>query len=196
MRLKDLNRDQILRKGKAITPNAIIRESGIVRILLNGGAEAVVDESDYEQVREFHWYRYISKKKRKIHYAYCVIRLNGGKRTSLKMHRIIMDAADGEQVDHRDGDGLNNRRSNLRVCTHGENLANSFRSRGASRYVGVTRNRDGKRWRATVNKDGVKLYDEWFDTEELAARARDAAAVKIYGEFATLNFPREVSQCG
>jgi len=94
-------------------------------------------------------------------------------------------------VDHRNGNGLDNRRQNLRQATHAQNLANQkLSSRNVSGYKGVSRNRNLDRWTATISPAGRSVYLGSFDTPQDAARAYDAAAVEHYAEFARLNFPR------
>jgi hypothetical protein len=103
-----------------------------------------------------------------------------------RLHRIIFD--DGKLRDHRNGDGLDNRRRNLRVATVSQNNANSH-STAASGYRGVYRH--AAQWRAAISVQGQLFYPGSFDDPILAARAYDAAARKHFGEFARLNFPGE-----
>lgn len=110
-------------------------------------------------------------------------------RTTIYMHRQILDARSGQIVDHINGNGLDNRRSNLRFVTAGQNAANSAPG-GASGYRGVEKHYGRKKpWRARIVKDGRPRYLGIFETAEAAARAYDAAAKEHYGEFARLNFP-------
>ena len=149
------------------------------RIALTGkygkGKFALVDDADFESVNGHKWnlsgeYPVSSFGKRPT-------------RTKVSMHRFIMDAAKGTFVDHRDGNRLDNRRANLRSCTVAQNTMNSRKSKNrSSKFKGVTRNRP---WRAYV---GPKTIGH-FNTEIEAAQAYDAAAKKLYGEFARLNFP-------
>lgn len=104
------------------------------------------------------------------------------------LHRVIMCAQPGVYVDHKDLDGLNNRRSNLRYCTHSQNQANR-RGWGKSGFKGVARkgSRDGRRWEASIKKDGVTHYLGHYLTKEEAALAYNEAAKILHGEFARLN---------
>lgn len=105
------------------------------------------------------------------------------------MHRALLP--DAAMVDHKNGDKLDNRRENLRECTHGQNLANSRpRKRIHSRFKGV--HPYAKRWAAYVRVDGKRVRLGAYDTEEMAAAAYDAAARLHYGEFARANDRPEI----
>jgi hypothetical protein len=116
------------------------------------------------------------------------------KNSALLMHRAVMNAKKGELVDHKDGNGLNNQKSNLRLCTNRQNLANSQKARGKSRFKGVYWNTARGKWQAQIGagfRNG-KLAVEYlgrFENEEEAARAYDRRAFELHGEFAVLNFP-------
>ena len=117
-----------------------------------------------------------------------------------KMHRVILSRAKGRQLhvreecDHVNGNRLDNRRSNLRIATHGENAVNRG-GYGESMYMGVHRSRKG--WRARIlplgsgraNKDKCRINLGTFAAEEDAASAYDRAAREHHGEYARLNFP-------
>lgn len=103
------------------------------------------------------------------------------------MHRWLLDAPRGVYVDHKNGDPLDNRRSNIRLATVSENGMNSRVRRGMSRFKGVCHSR-GK-WAARIKKNGQRTWLGTFKTQLEAALAYDTAAVALFGEFAAPNFP-------
>jgi hypothetical protein len=100
-----------------------------------------------------------------------------------------MRARKGYVVDHIDGNGLNNRRCNLRICTRRQNAANVGPRGGASEFVGVYRQRD--KWGAQIVWRGKKYTLGSYDTQVEAAKVRDRKAFELHGEFAYLNFPED-----
>jgi hypothetical protein len=94
-------------------------------------------------------------------------------------------------VDHRNGNGLDNRRANLRPATPGQNNANARRSRlNTSGFKGVSLHAHSGLWRAYITADGKTRHLGYFHSPEDGARAYDAAAIELFGEFARPNFPR------
>lgn len=152
-------------------------------ILLGGkrgqGKFALVDDEDYEWASRHKWYLtnpggYVAG------YVASAQRL-------MRIHREILQASDDMQVDHINGDRLDNRRCNLRVCTHSQNFFNKGKMPGKSGYKGVYN--FGKRWKVMIQADRKQHYIGYFSSEIDAAKAYDEAAKKYHGEFARLNFP-------
>ena len=161
-------------------------------IPLTKGYVAVVDGEDYEWLAAFKW---TARETRKTVYAARYQRKHeygDGKKRIVLMHRQIMglDHDDARDVDHRNHDGLDNRKANLRTCDRSHNIGNMNGGRGASRYKGVHlyRLKSGPSWRATIKVNGVARHLGAFASEEDAARAYDRAAVEAFGEFAHTNF--------
>lgn len=106
----------------------------------------------------------------------------------IKLHRYLLDAPNGMQVDHINGDPLDNRRENLRVATPSQNQANwRKKSPATSAYKGVSWHKGARKWRATININGKQVHLGFYGEEEAAALAYDTAAERAYGEFACLN---------
>lgn len=145
---------------------------------------AVVDDEDYDRINASKWFAAGDG-----YNLYAVrTKWDAGKYRKVRMHVAIMEPPPGMEVDHIDGNGLNNCRSNLRVCTHAENMRNRKRMRtNSSGYMGVQKS--GTQWVATIQVNGKLLGLGRFIDPADAARVRDAAAVRYYGEFANLNFP-------
>ena len=152
-----------------------------VAMPLSGGVAALVDEDDYAALACFKW----SKWENGSGHIYAARRQHG---RVVYLHRLIMGAAPGQVVDHRNGDTLDCRKSNLRLCRTRQN--NQNRAKAANRsnpYKGVDLRQNGK-WRAKISVGKRTVHLGYHDTPELAARAYDAAAVEHFGEFARLNF--------
>ena len=152
--------------------------SDVRHIALTKGKFAIVDAADYDYLSQFRWH---AKETRGRFYAATVI--NG---KSVAMHRLLMNPPKGMIVDHIDGNGLDNRRANLRLCTPQQNRRNT-RPTGKCPYLGVSP--AGRRWKAKIKHEGHSIFLGYFDDPIAAARARDAAARKYHGPYAWLNFP-------
>lgn len=165
----------------------------VKEIVLPRGYVVTVDDEDFDLVSKFKWSAKVTKNRRVI-YAYGWIgpKELGGKPRKLSMHRLLMNEPECD-VDHIDMNGLNNCRTNLRLATQSENQGNQTKhSHNTSGRKGVwTQNKTGK-FIAEIIKDWKKEYLGAFDDVDDAARAYDAAAVRLFGEFARLNFPDEI----
>ena len=164
------------------------------QIPLTRGLFATVDDEDFESLSKHRWFAVSG---RGLFYAVRTVRAGRSKKT-IRMHRELLGMPPGLLVcDHRNGNSLDNRRENLRCATVSQNAQNTTSSHNQKRggFKGV-RHRHGK-WSAqyTVpNPAGGRgriRHLGYFATAEEAARAYDAAAVRAYGEFASLNFPEK-----
>lgn len=153
------------------------------KIPLTQGKFAIVDDEDYELVSQYKWL--LSKQSKNCEYAVIT------KRPRLRMHRLIMGLVpgDGLIVDHINGNGRDNRRANLRVCTHVENIRNMATKGGSSLFRGVTRRNQkrGTKWIAQIMVNRKQYYLGIFNTPIDAAKAYNTAAKNFFGEFARLN---------
>jgi hypothetical protein len=151
-------------------------------IPLTQGKFAIVDAEDFDWLNQYQWYACKCKS------TYYAARVERGK--TIRMHREIMRAPKGVLVDHINHTGLDNRKSNLRLCTNAQNCYNQRPSaRGTSRYKGVSWHKCSRKWSARVRCDGKFNNLGDYKDEMAAAMAYDDKAVELFGEFAYLNFP-------
>ena len=163
-------------------------------IQLTKGLSTIVDDSDFDWLSQWIWTT--AGNDSKGFYAKRGVYV-GSHQLMIQMHRQILGANDDQLVDHRDGDGLNNQRSNLRLANHTENSRNQRKQPNrSSKYKGVSYYKRTGRWQSQirageVNPDGRHRFIAlgYFDLEEEAALAYDEAARVAFGEFARLNFP-------
>jgi len=155
-------------------------DENTVAIPLTQGQETIIDAADLLQVGRFNWCA--SKWQNGKFYAYHKIRKYDGTGTNIAMHRYLLGADKSVNVDHKDGDSLNNRRSNIRLAPGGGNQQNRKKLSHRSLPKGVHVNR--KKYRARIYANGKKINLGTFLTPEAAHKAYCDAAVKYFGEFA------------
>lgn len=156
------------------------------QIQLTQNQVALVDDVDFQMLSQWKWHAV--KSRNKI-YSYRQDCSKIPYKTVL-MHRIVINAKNGDIVDHIDGDGLNNQKSNLRICTNTENMRNREKPlNNTSGYKGVSLYKRYSRYVAYIFFEGKRKHLGYFDDPIDAARAYDAKAKEYFGEFANLNFP-------
>lgn len=153
-------------------------------IPLSQGKVTLVDDRDFEWLSQWSWH---VQNHMHICYARRTLRKNGKKRAIL-MHQLIIGISSELETDHINRDGLDNRRSNLRHCTHAENNRNQRKFAScSSRYKGVHWDNERQTWRARITAHGRSHHLGRFTDEQEAARAYNQAALEYFGEFAYLN---------
>lgn len=164
-------------------------EDATVEIQLTRGYTAVVDAIDADLL-ELKWTAMIGEGHRQ--YAYRKD-YTGGVQTQVYMHRVILQRVLGislarsQKCDHKDGNGLNNRRSNLRLSTNTQNSQNARRhSNSTSPYKGITFDKSRNRWKAQIAVNGINRFISYAETAEAAYAIYCEAAREHFGEFARL----------
>jgi len=156
--------------------------------LINSSVRALVDDEDYDRVKKYVWK--LEQRKNGQRYVRATV---GGK--TERLHRLVLKLHHGhrgrraKRVDHRDRNGVNNQKLNLRFATQSQNKANSFKRKKTShsRYKGVWK-QNGK-WRARIGTKGKYYSLGFYRREDQAAAAYDGAARVLFGKFACLNLP-------
>lgn len=154
-----------------------------IEIPLTRGMVAIIDDEDFEIVS---WYKWHAKTDGWNWYAHTNVRREDGSRTMIRMHRLILGLTDPKvEVDHIDGNGLNNTRSNLRACNRRENMRNTRAyANNKSGLKGVHWREDCGKWRACIRVNGKLKNLGCHDTKEAAYEAYCKAAIDLHGEFA------------
>jgi hypothetical protein len=148
------------------------------------GKFALVDNDDFEKLNEYFWHV--------VSNSHGHIYVRSGMSPNHKiMHRLIVNAKKGEQVDHINHNTFDNRKSNLRICTHAENCQNAYKRKdNSSGYKGVNYyegNRNKKHWVARIQINGKRVFLGCYKTSIDAAKAYNEAAKNYHGEYALLN---------
>jgi|WetSurMetagenome_2_1015567.scaffolds.fasta_scaffold47609_3 hypothetical protein len=145
-------------------------------VYLKNNDMVTIDGEDESLLKKFKWYLSKSKDKKR---NYAVTTING---KTIRMHRMIMNCVNSKiDIDHIDHNGLNNKKSNLRLCTRSQNMGNVLKLK----YKGVQKRTNI--FRAYIDKDYKRIYLGNFNTPEEAANAYNKKAVELFGEFACLN---------
>ena len=162
------------------------------RLYLGQGKWTLLDVKDYYRLRIFKWVVYGNG-----HNLYA-IRLqftDPNKTKTVYMHREIMNPPADLVVDHKNCDGLDNRKDNLRLATQAQNTRNRRKKKnGSSQFLGVYFNKEKSAWDSQISSQGKRMFLGRFDNEIDAARAYDEAARKYHKDFARLNFPESTTK--
>ena len=155
-------------------------------ISLTQGMRTVVDEDDYTYLNQWKWC--VLRSGKLCYAARNTGQKQGEKHIIILMHRQILNVPECKEIDHKDGDGLNNCRTNLRICNHHKNHFN-LRSRinTSSIYKGVYWDKGKHKWRARLGINGKMKHIGDFKDERQAALAYNRMAAIYFGEFARLN---------
>lgn len=175
-------------KAEEVSKERVLGMNKMKLIPLTQGKSAIVDKDMFNCLNQYKWCA------QKVGNCYYAFRNVGTKpnRTIQYMHNMILSIPKNSnlETDHRNGNGLDNRRCNLRLSTSSQNMQNSRkRLKCSSKYKGVSWNKQRKMWRTYIGHPQTHLG--YFDDEIEAARVYDKTAMKLFGEFANLNFPKE-----
>jgi len=146
------------------------------------GEEFCFDKEDFHKVSKYTWALLQTK------IGPYVITNDNKTRKRILLHRLIMNPPDGMIVDHINHNGVDNRKSELRICTNSENLANQkLRNVNSSGYKGVSWDKKSKKWKVYIRVDSKRIHLGFFSNIKEAARKYNEAAVFYFGEFALTN---------
>ena len=155
------------------------------KIPLTQGLFALVSDEDFVHLMRWLW---LAVKQKNTYYAVRRNKKPDGKIEIIHMHRVVMNAPDGLEVDHRNRNGLDNQRHNLRIATSQQNSMNiGLRSNNTSGHIGVCWDKRSQRWKAKLTFNYKTINIGYFDEKDLAIAARKDAEKKYYGEFAPQN---------
>jgi len=157
------------------------------KIVLTQGKVALVDDQDFDWLSQWKW---CAIKDHNTFYA-CRGIWDGKRVHRIFMHRLILNPPNGFISDHRDSNGLNNQRQNLRIATAAQNRANGCLNKdNHSGYRGVCRENKSIKWKAQIKFRGRMYHLGDFETPEEAGKIYDQKAIELFGEFARPNFSK------
>lgn len=163
-------------------------------ILLTQGKVALVSDEDYEELSKYKWQTQRTSSKN-IYYATRSVRVGTNKYKIIRMHREILDTPEGFVTDHIDGNGLNNQRENLRICTQAQNTYNRRQNKNnTSGYKGVYWYRTSNKWAALISINKKMKYLGMYLTKEEAYKVYCEAVKNYYGEFNNLRPIKEIGE--
>lgn len=153
----------------------------------HGEKSILIDDEDYDKIKNYNWFPYYDS-----HVDNYYIRANAprnkGNSKTIFLHRFILNNPDNTMVDHINGDTLDNRKCNLRICTKSQNMMNRKKHKKCSSiFKGVCWNKQNKKFKAQIQIDNKKIYLGLYNSEYEAAEVYNRYARKHFGEFARLN---------
>jgi len=155
-------------------------------IIFSNGKQALIDDKNFEKINQYKWTYFKAESGKE--YARREKKING-ERIIYLMHRVILNAPSNKEIDHINGNGLDNRESNLRVCSHLENMRNrKLHKNNTSGFKGVSLYRRNRKWRSEINVNKKTIVLGSFNSVIDAAKAYDAAAKIYFNRFAKYNF--------
>ena len=161
-------------------------EGDVAYVALTGGYEAIIDAADVDMVSAWSWFAKAEKRgdgSIRTVYAARKETIGARKQRDVPMHRVICGTPSGYETDHKDGNGLNNRRANLRTATKSQNMHNRGKScNNKSGFKGVYAHTEDK-WRAQITLTGKKKHLGLFESAEEAAAAYAKASLEMHGDF-------------
>lgn len=159
----------------------------MISLKLQNGMITYLDDEDAWAAANYHW---LARKSQNGNwYACCNVILSSGKRSGLKLHRLLMDAQPGELIDHRNRSTLDNQKHNLRSVNGRNSRLNQRKRRdNMSGYRGVSKATVGNRWIMQISDKQGNRIKRYYQTPEEAAVMYDRAALRLHGAFAQLNF--------
>jgi hypothetical protein len=169
-----------MKMGSRWRKRVISIDGDVAYVPLTRGFIATIDANDASLLSDKNW---CAKQDKNNVYAISKHVCNGVEHT-IYMHRVLMDAKSGEQVDHKNGNGLDNRRENLRIATHAQNMRNQgVRINNSTGFKGVSFLKESGKWRARIHSNGKKIELGSYSTPEAAADAYKKASEQLHGEF-------------
>lgn len=156
----------------------------MAQIKLTQNKVAIVDDANFEWLNQWKWQYDLGYARRSVNMG----KFENGKQhiTHISMHRLIMDEPENMEIDHKNGDGLDNRRSNLRICTRAQNQQNRKIHKNKE-FKGVNWHKRVGRWAVAIRVNKKLIHIGYYSDRHVAAKAYDEAAKKHFGEFARTN---------
>lgn len=156
-------------------------------IELTKGYQTIVDDADYDALMQYSWHAHVDRNR--MVYASTSLKRQDGTRPRLFMHNLLMGKRTGFTADHKNRNGVDNQRENLRWATRAQNMSNRIFPVGVSGFRGVQPSQGSGKWRVFIKKDKKTRYGGTYSDPRDAAIKYDALARELHGNFAMCNFP-------